>query len=254
MFCKNHRDDRFHLISLLNLNSRIRAGQSRENLRPVIKYPLAFFIHSFYIKTSKVKESSNMISAILLAAGQSQRMGRFKQLLVVAGKTFVERCIDTLLASRIDEVIVVTGHRESDVRRVIARRPVRFAHNPNYMEGMSTSIKRGVEAVSPEADAVMIALVDQPLIEVDVIDLLIAVYSKDRPLIVVPRHKGRSGHPIIMDMKLREEILSMDDAKGLKPVRDAHSHEAVYIEVESESILIDFDLPEDYERINEADR
>lgn len=194
-----------------------------------------------------------MISAILLAAGESRRMGEFKQLLMVAGKTFIEHCVDTLLASSADEVIVVTGHRESDLRQKLQSRQVRFAYNPDYKEGMSTSIKRGVEAAS-ESDAVLITLVDQPLIDVDTIDQLIEVYSKDRPLIVVPRYDGRNGHPIIMDMKLREEILSMDTAQGLKPVREAHAEEVIYVEVASESVLIDFDLPEDYRRIKESDR
>jgi molybdenum cofactor cytidylyltransferase len=194
-----------------------------------------------------------MISAILLAAGQSRRMGQFKQLLTVAGKTFVEQCVDTLLASFADEIIVVTGHRESDVRHKLENRRVRFAHNPDYKEGMSTSIKRGVEAASDESDAVLIALVDQPLIETDTVNQLIEIYRKDRPLIIVPRYKGRNGHPIIMDMKLRQEILSMDTSRGLKPVREAHAGEVVYIEAASESVLIDFDLPEDYLRIKESD-
>lgn len=195
-----------------------------------------------------------MISAILLAAGESRRMGEFKQLLTVAGKTFIEHCVDTLLASLADEIIVVTGHREADVRQKLETRQVRFAYNPDYKEGMSTSIKRGVEAVSDECDAVMISLVDQPLIEVDIIDQLINVYSKARPLIVVPRYNGQNGHPIIMDMKLREEILSMDTSQGLKPVREAHAEDVIYIEAASESVLIDFDLPEDYLRIKESDR
>jgi len=195
-----------------------------------------------------------MISAILLAAGQSQRMGEFKQLLKITGKTFVERCVDTLLASCVDEIIVVTGHRESDVRLALAGRPVRFAHNSDYKEGMSTSIRRGVEAASPESDAALIALVDQPLIEAEVVDHLLDVYRKDRPLIVVPRYSGRNGHPVIMDMKLRGEILSMDEARGLRQVREAHADEVTYIEVASESVLIDFDLPEDYNRIKETDR
>lgn len=195
-----------------------------------------------------------MISAILLAAGESRRMGDFKQLLTVDGKTFVERCVDTLLASSAAEVIVVTGHRESDLKQKLENRPVRFAHNPNYTEGMSTSIKCGVESASSKSSAVLIALVDQPLIGVEIVDQLIEVYRKDRPLIIVPRYKGRNGHPIIIDMKLREEILSIGSAEGLKSVRHAHANEVVYVEVESETVLIDFDLPEDYRRIKDAER
>src|SRR5512143_2764872 len=106
-----------------------------------------------------------MISAILLAAGESRRMGEFKQLLTFAGKTFVECCADQLLGSRAGEVIVVTGHREADVRRALGNRPLRPVHNPDYREGMASSVKRGVAAVSPNAVAVLIALADQPQID-----------------------------------------------------------------------------------------
>lgn len=195
-----------------------------------------------------------MISAILLAAGQSQRMGDFKQLLTIEGETFVERCVAALLASRACEVIVVTGHREAEVRGQLVGREVRFTYNPDYREGMSASIKCGVAAASDRSDAVLIALADQPLIEVEIIDQLIEVYRRERPLIVVPRYQRRNGHPIIMDMKLREEILSISPAQGLRQVRDSHSDQAVYVEVASETVLIDFDLPEDYLRIREEDR
>jgi molybdenum cofactor cytidylyltransferase len=190
-----------------------------------------------------------MISAILLAAGESRRMGKFKQLLPFAGKTFIECCVDNLLASRVDEVIVVTGHREADVRSAISTRPVRFANNPDYRDGMSTSIKRGIEAISKEAHACLIALVDQPQIGPDVINRVIEAYDKNKPLIVRPAYKGKNGHPIILDLKLRDEILAIDPAQGLKQVARAHSSEAICIEVFTDAVLMDFDFPEDYQRI-----
>src|SRR5713226_1154307 len=103
-----------------------------------------------------------MISAVLLAAGESRRMGEFKQLLPFGDKTFVEACADNLLRSHADEVIIVTGHRETEVRSAVGNRPVKFAHNIEYRSGMASSIKRGVEAVSENARACIIALVDQP--------------------------------------------------------------------------------------------
>ena len=190
-----------------------------------------------------------MISAVLLAAGKSRRMGKFKQLLPLAGKTFVECCVDNLLASRVDEVVVVTGHREADVRNAVGTRPVRFANNPDYRDGMSSSIKRGVEAISKMARACLIALVDQPQIGSDVINRVIEAYLADEPLIVIPTYEGKNGHPIILDLKLRDEILAIDPAQGLKQVVHAHSSEVVRIEVFTEAVLTDFDFPEDYKRL-----
>src|SRR6266481_5551917 len=107
-----------------------------------------------------------MIAAVLLAAGESRRMGDFKQLLRLGNKTFVEHCVDNLLASTVEEVIVVTGHREAEVPRAIANRPVKFVHNGDYQSGgMASSIKHGVRHVSDKADACVISLVDQPRIE-----------------------------------------------------------------------------------------
>jgi molybdenum cofactor cytidylyltransferase len=190
-----------------------------------------------------------MISAVLLAAGESRRMGEFKQLLPLGGKTFVECCVDNLLASRAGEVIVVTGHRGADVRGAVGERPVRFAHNPDYRDGMSSSVKRGVEAISERSRACLIALVDQPQIGVDVINRVIEAYEKDEPLIVIPTYEGRNGHPIILDLKLKGEVLAIDPARGLREVVRARAGQVARVEIPTEAILTDFDYPEDYRRI-----
>src|SRR5215468_1304823 len=156
-----------------------------------------------------------MISAILLAAGESRRMGEFKQLLPIGRKTFVEQCVDTLLQTPVSEVIVVTGHREMDVRNVLGSRNIKFAHNPDYRLGMSTSIKCGVRAASKDSQAFLIFLVDQPQIGAEVIRRIIDAYKRMAPKIVVPTKDGRNGHPVILDGSLKEEILQIDVEAGL---------------------------------------
>jgi molybdenum cofactor cytidylyltransferase len=134
----------------------------------------------------RLDPGASMISAILLAAGESKRMGQFKQLLRLGEKTFVEHCVDNLIASRVDEVIIVTGHREEEVRVTVADRPVKFVHNIDYRSGMASSIKCGVQSLSEHTRAFVLALVDQPQIGVDVIDLVIEAYEKTRAIIVIP--------------------------------------------------------------------
>lgn len=190
-----------------------------------------------------------MISAILLAAGESRRMGEFKQLLTFAGRTFVECCADHLLASRADEVIVVTGHRDADVRRALGSRPVRFAYNADYREGMSASVKCGVAAVSLAASAVLVALVDQPQINSSIINRVISEYETHSPLIVIPTYGGRNGHPVLIDLRLRDELLAFDAAQGLRQVVHAHAADVLRAEVATEAVLTDFDYPEDYQRL-----
>jgi molybdenum cofactor cytidylyltransferase len=189
-----------------------------------------------------------MISAVLLAAGESRRMGEFKQLLSFRGKTFVESCIDNLILSRVDEIIVVTGHRAEDVRRAAGDRAVSFAHNSEYRLGMSSSIKRGVEAASSECRAFLVALVDQPHVGPEIVNRLIETFDGGA-LIAIPTYRGSRGHPIIISSSLRHEILTMDPAEGLRQVIRAHQGDTVYVAAETSAVLEDCDFPEDYQYI-----
>jgi molybdenum cofactor cytidylyltransferase len=186
-----------------------------------------------------------MISAVLLAAGKSERMGKFKQLLPFNGKTFVEACADNLLASRADEVVVVTGYNQAAVRATLATRPVRIVDNPDYEKGMASSIKRGVESVAAEARAILIGLADQPLIGPNVLNQIILEYEDNASLILIPTYLGRRGHPILLDSSLKNEIMLMDLHIGLRQITQAHEGQIRYVEVSSESVLMDFDLPGD---------
>jgi molybdenum cofactor cytidylyltransferase len=190
-----------------------------------------------------------MISALLLAAGESRRMGDFKQLLRLDDKSFVEHCVDNLLASRVGEIIVVTGHRESEVQHAIGDRPVIFAYNTEYKSGMTSSIKRGMYAISESSNACVLALVDQPRIDPHVVNRIIDTYEKAHPLIVIPTYRGQNGHPILLDLTLKKEVLNMDPSKGLREVVHAHPAETARVEVSDQRVLEDCDLPEDYERI-----
>lgn len=186
-----------------------------------------------------------MISAVLLAAGKSERMGKFKQLLPIGGKTFVETCVDNLLASRADEVIVVTGYNQAAVIEALAGRRVRIVNNPDFESGMASSIKRGVDEVAAAARAFMIALADQPLIGPDVLNQIISQYEDSASLILIPTYLGRRGHPILLDSSLKGEVLSMDPQVGLRQITRKYEHQTRYLEVSSSSVLMDFDLPED---------
>ena len=176
-------------------------------------------------------------------------MGDFKQLLQLGDKSFIEHCVDNLLASRVGEVIVVTGHRESEVQRAIAGRRVIFAYNSEYKFGMTSSIKRGMHALSENSKACVLALVDQPRLDPKVINRIIETYEKAHPLIVIPTYQGKNGHPILLDITLKEEVLNMDPSEGLREVVHAHPGETARVEVSDERVLEDCDSPEDYERI-----
>jgi molybdenum cofactor cytidylyltransferase len=188
-----------------------------------------------------------MISAILLAAGQSKRMGELKQLMPFGQSTIVEQAVDNLLGSAVGEVIVVVGYRAEDVIKAIAAKPIKLAINPDYEQGMSTSIIAGLKLVHGRVQGVMLALGDQPLVNSQTIDILIEeFYSHDKG-IAVPTYQGRRGHPIIFATKYRKQLLKLSGDVGGRQIISDHPDDVLEVAVDSESIVADFDTTGDYQ-------
>jgi molybdenum cofactor cytidylyltransferase len=193
-----------------------------------------------------------MISAVVLAAGLSTRMGRNKLLLSFQDKALVARVADTLLASRIDEVIVVLGHETEKVRAELQGKPVRLVHNPDYQDGLSTSVRTGVDAVSPDADGIMICLADQPLLEPADVNRIIEGFAEAKQVnksIVVPFFKGERGNPVILDASLRVAILGIVGDVGCKGVIKRYPEKVYAIEMENDHVVRDVDDVQAYERL-----
>ncbi len=194
-----------------------------------------------------------MISGILLAAGESKRMAdRFKPLLKWGKRTVIEQCIHNLRNSRLAEIIVVLGHREAEIRARLIGSGVEFAINPDYQKGMLTSIKTGLVLISPQSAAVLIALVDQPMVGSEIIDQLINAYEQSDRKIALPTHAGRHGHPIILSRDYVEEIMQIDDAsaEGLRSLINAHRDEILEVPIDSPAVIEDIDSPADYQRLS----
>jgi molybdenum cofactor cytidylyltransferase len=188
-----------------------------------------------------------MISAILLAAGESRRMGRPKLLLKWGGSTIIEKSVDTLLASKIDELIVVLGHQAQAILRKLGTRRLKAVVNPRYRMGMSTSIRTGIGQVSSTSEALLIALADQPLIERDLIDHLIDTYGRNPQGIVLPTYKGKRGHPVILNSnRYRGEIETVVGDAGCRPVLEHHPGDILEVPVDSEGVVVDIDSWEHY--------
>ena len=190
------------------------------------------------------------VAAVLLAGGLSSRMGAFKQLLPFRDRTIVEACLETLLSTSTDEIVVVTGHRAEDVVRTLAPYPVRFVSNPAYADGMSTSVMAGVQALEPER-SVMICLCDQPHLPREVFEAVLGAYRESGAAIVVPTIAGDTGHPVIFDASLRPEILGIDVTVGLRSVTYANRGRTLRVPVDALGVLDDIDTQEDYERLRQ---
>jgi len=187
-----------------------------------------------------------MLSGIILAAGESRRMGRQKALLPYAGSTVIEHIVSQVLASGVDEVLVVLGHEAEAVQARLRGNAVRIVLNDRYRDGMLSSVRAGLAALPEGTRSAAIFLGDQPQVRADVVRRLIARYHDCGQPILVPRHRGRGGHPAIISMDFRAEILGQHDNVGLRGLFHAHAEKVYHEDVDDPGVLEDLDTPEDY--------
>jgi CTP:molybdopterin cytidylyltransferase MocA len=187
------------------------------------------------------------IAAVLLAAGRSRRMGAFKPLLPFGRRSVVVACVRALREAGAREIVVVVGHRGGEVRAALAGETgVRFAVNDDAGSEMGVSIARGVEAVSGEARALLVALVDNPAVPPHAIRSLIEARARTGARLVVPEWRGRGGHPVLVDMTLRRELLNVVPAEGLRALFDARRAEVLRVASDSPFVARDMDTWDDY--------
>ena len=192
--------------------------------------------------------SSPFISGILLAAGLSSRMGEPKQLLPFGESTIVETVVDSMLSAKFDEVIVVVGHRASEIREQLGTRPVSTVFNPNYREGMLTSAQTGIRGLQ-ESDAFALMLVDQPFITSALIDRVVDAYVQTDKGIALPSYNYKRGHPVVFHQRYAGEILALGtDSGGVRTLFKKYSDDIHYVTVDTDRVLRDIDYREDYER------
>lgn len=195
-----------------------------------------------------------IISAIVLAAGESTRMGKQNKLLLpFQGQTLIERTVDTVLQSDVGEVIVVLGHEAQRVREVLGDRPVKFRQNESYQKGMTTSIQSGVQAADDRTDGFMICLSDLPLIEADELNHLLQAFDsavKVNPFgIVIPLFEGQRGNPVILSAIYKHDILAHQEMHGCKGIIKQNLENVREVEMNTDRVLRDIDTLEDYHKL-----
>jgi len=189
----------------------------------------------------------NQIYGLVLAAGLSQRMGTAKQLLPFGTKTILQTVVDVLLTLDLLDVIVVLGHEAERVRNSLEGRGVTYCVNELYRDGMFSSVLCGVNAIPETADALLMALGDQPHIESRVGRAVVDAYQQGDAGIVIPTWDGKRGHPALVDLKrYRAKVLSLSGDEGLKPVMRGFVDDTLELCVDDAGILRDLDTPEDY--------
>jgi molybdenum cofactor cytidylyltransferase len=186
--------------------------------------------------------------AILLAAGESSRMGRPKALLPWRGATLLAHQLEALSAGGVDETVVVLGHRPEDLQPILeGRSGVTGAINPDYAQGKTTSIKAGLAALGQDQPGVILLLhVDQPRSPETIRQVLLR-HAEGRRLITIPAYRGKGGHPIALDPSLLPELRGItEETLGVKSVVRAHQDSTLRTEMSTPEVLWDLNTPEEY--------
>lgn len=192
---------------------------------------------------------TEMIEAVVLAAGLSTRMGRPKMVLPWGKITVIEKVITTLISAGVQRITVVTGGAEEDVTKAIQPYAVRRVFNPEYRNGeMLGSIRVGLQSLSEEIQAAMFVLGDQPQIEEEVIRQLLGTFYQTDAALIIPSYQMRRGHPWIVRRRLWTEILALPPSATMRDFFKRWDKEIFYVNVMTASILMDIDTPEEYER------
>ena len=186
-----------------------------------------------------------MITAVLLAAGTSERMGRCKQLLFYGDKPLVRIAAEAAVAAPVDEVVVVTGCQAQKVQAALKGLPVKLVFNPAYASGQGSSLAAGVRAASPRAAALVFLLADQPLVTASLIGRLLAVYQQTWPLALRPNYRGRPGHPVIIKATRRPQLEALSGDQGACSLFASWGDQVLDLELDDPAIIFDIDTPDD---------
>jgi molybdenum cofactor cytidylyltransferase len=189
-----------------------------------------------------------MIVGVVLSAGESSRMGRPKALLTIDGETFIEHIVAALRKSGLERVVVVLGFNAEELRRKIEHLPVEIVVNPNFREGQLSSLQVAIQHLEKDSDCdgMLVHLVDHPFVDSILVRNMMQKFSAGQKLIVVPRHHGKRGHPVIFARALFAELLNAPPELGAKAVVHAHQSDTLEIDTDQVGVTVDIDTPELY--------
>ncbi|AFQ43195.1 DVU_1551 family NTP transferase [Desulfosporosinus meridiei] len=190
-----------------------------------------------------------MLTAIIVAAGYSFRMKRFKPLLSLGEDTVLEKAVESFVKGGIRDIRVVVGHRANEMYPILEKIEVQTVVNPNFSEGMFSSVRAGVESLPSEAKGFFLLPVDNPIIRPDSIKKLESAFMTTRFGIIYPTYQGTRGHPPLISCRYGKKVMFWDKPGGMKALLEQYEQDALEVEVEDPGILLDMDTPEDYQQM-----
>src|SRR6516225_4850122 len=195
-----------------------------------------------------------MIAGIVLAAGESSRMGTDKARLGYKNSTFLETILNTLGAAGVERMAVVLGHHAEEIRRTMNLGGAEVAINRDYRRGQTSSLQTGLNALEgAELEAVIVCLVDHPAVSAQTLRRLVDSFSESRAPVVIPTYQGRRGHPVVIGRPLFDELKSLGPDAGANTVVHRYQAVAQFVEVNDLGVLLDIDDPESYRKLIEGE-
>jgi molybdenum cofactor cytidylyltransferase len=191
------------------------------------------------------------VSGVVLAAGQSSRLGRPKQLLPYRGNLLLQHVLDAVVASKVDERLLILGAHRQKIEAAVDTSGFRLVENDAFAEGHSTSVRAAIENLDPRSDAAIFILGDQPEITPEIIDAVIFGFDPPRIAIVVPRFSGKRGNPVLFRSTFYGEISELLGDRGARPLINRHPDIVAYIDLPGDT-LRDIDTEEDYQALLET--
>ncbi len=198
-----------------------------------------------------VPEPTRRIAAVVLAAGRSTRMGGPNKLLAeIGGRPLVRIAVEEALASRARPVVVVTGHQRDKVEAALAGLDVQRVHNPNFADGLSTSVKTGLAAVPDDAAGAIVCLGDMPQVRAPLIDKLIAAFDPERgALVVIPTLDGKRGNPVVWSRRFFHDLMAIEGDVGARVLISRYPEAVTEVPVTDTAALTDVDTPDAFEQV-----
>lgn len=185
---------------------------------------------------------------MILAAGESRRMGYPKPLLLIDGKTFIERIAATMLAV-VPRLVIVLGAHVDRIRPAVPHdRRIEIVENTDYSRGQLSSLKAGLGAIQADSAGVLVHLGDHPMVRVESFQALVESYRRTGKPIVIARSAGRRGHPVLFDRSMFAELQSAPEGEGARHVVNANESRVQYVDLDDPGINLDLDTPAELAR------
>ena len=191
-----------------------------------------------------------MIAGLILAAGESSRMGTDKATLTYRDRTFLELVVQTLREIDIERIAVVLGHHAQEIQRHVKIEAAQVVINPDYKSGQTSSLQVGLRSlIADNLEAIVLCLVDHPAVSAETVRRLVATFRECGAPLVIPTCRGRRGHPVLIGRQVFDELLRLASDTGADSVLRKYRQATQFVEVEDEGVVIDVDDPESYRRL-----